>query len=119
MEWNEAQTKTVEIELENEQAVQDMKMLIKLCYSGSYAKEDGEELLDRSTRIYIQSDPPTASEKDTKQNIVNVLAKALGPVNQFFGEGITRTFYYNCFYISLPLKPHVLALSPNVTRCRW
>jgi hypothetical protein len=52
-EWNEAQTKTVEVELENEQAVQDMKLLIKLCYSGSYTKEDGEELLDRSTRMRL------------------------------------------------------------------
>ena len=48
--WNEAQTKTVEVVLEDDQAVQDMKLLVKLCYSGSYTK-NGEELLDRSTRV--------------------------------------------------------------------
>jgi hypothetical protein len=49
-EWNEAQTKTVEVVLENEQAVQDMNLLIKLCYSGSYI-QDEEEPLDVRTRI--------------------------------------------------------------------
>lgn len=49
-EWNEAQTKTVEISLENNQAVHDMKLLLELCYGGSYIY-DGEELLDASTRI--------------------------------------------------------------------
>lgn len=42
-EWNEAQTKTVEVVLENDQAVEDMKLLIKLSYSGNYAR-DGENL---------------------------------------------------------------------------
>jgi len=51
--WNEAQSRTEEIELENEQAVEDMKLLVKLFYSGSYTKEDGEELLDRSTRMRL------------------------------------------------------------------
>jgi len=39
--WNEVQTKMAEVVLEKEQAVQDMKLLIMLCYSGSYTK-DGE-----------------------------------------------------------------------------
>jgi hypothetical protein len=51
-EWNEAQTKTVEVVLENDQAVEDMKLLIKLCYSGSYTN-DGEELIDRTTRMRL------------------------------------------------------------------
>ena len=51
-EWNEAQTKTVEINLENDQAVQDLKLLLKLCYSDSYIKDE-DELLDRSTRIRL------------------------------------------------------------------
>lgn len=45
-------TKTVEVVLENDQAVQDMKLLIKLCYSGSYIREGGE-LLDRSIRMRL------------------------------------------------------------------
>lgn len=177
-EWNEAQTKTVEIELKNEQAMEDMKLLIKLCYSGRYTKEDGEELLDRSTRMRLaflgnafemedcvseclasladdlapsnvltildnvpeglrghetmkgvtakvievladtlntitQSDPPTASETRKKQELGDALAKALGPVNHFWGQSICAkdlgsldTTYDTC----LPLKTHILAL---------
>jgi len=44
-EWSEAQIKTVEIVLANDQAVQNMKLLIKLSYSGSYIYDE-EELLD-------------------------------------------------------------------------
>ena len=51
-DWNEAHTKTVEVVLKDDQAVEDMKLLIKLCYSGSYTK-NGEELLDRSTRMRL------------------------------------------------------------------
>jgi len=51
-EWNEPQTKTVEVVLKNEQAVQNMNLLIKLCYFGSYTK-DAEELLNRSTRMRL------------------------------------------------------------------
>ena len=51
-EWKEAQSKTVEISLESDQAVQDMKVLLKLCYGGSYIY-DGEELLNTSTRIRL------------------------------------------------------------------
>jgi len=51
-EWTEAQTKTVEVVLENDQAVQYLKLLIKLCYSGTYTK-DGDESLDRSTRMRL------------------------------------------------------------------
>ena len=177
-EWNEAQTKTVEIVLENDQAVQDMKLLIKLCYSGSYTKEGGEGLIDRSTRMRLaflgnafemedcvseclasladdlapsnvltilddvpeelrghetmkgvtakvievladtlntitQSDPPTASETRKKQELGDALAKALGPVNHFWGQSICAkdlgcldTTYDTC----LPLKTHILAL---------
>lgn len=50
--WNEAQTKTIEVALQNEQAVQDMKMLIKLCYFDSYIRDAGE-LLDRDMRIRL------------------------------------------------------------------
>jgi len=51
-EWNEAQTKAVEVVLEDDQAVQDMKLLIKQCYSGSYI-QDEEELLDLRTRMRL------------------------------------------------------------------
>ncbi len=34
-----------------------------------------------------ESDPPTDSEKDTNQDMVDALVKALGPVCQLFGEG--------------------------------
>ncbi len=51
-EWAESQTKTVEVTLESEQAVEDLKLLIKLCYSGSYTKEGGK-LLDRTTRMRL------------------------------------------------------------------
>ena len=44
-EWSEAKIKTVEIVLANDQAVQNMKLLIKLSYSGSYIYDE-EELLD-------------------------------------------------------------------------
>ena len=66
------------------------------------------EVLTGSLNTMTQSYPPTASEKDTKQRIADALATALGPVNQFFGEGT-----YSCFYTCLPLKPHILALSPG------
>jgi hypothetical protein len=42
----------VEVVLENDQAVEDMKLLIKLCYSCSYIR-NGEELLDRRTRMRL------------------------------------------------------------------
>jgi hypothetical protein len=66
------------------------------------------EVLTGSLNTMTQSYPPTASEKDTKQRIADALATALGPVNQFLGEGT-----YSCFYTCLPLKPHILALSPG------
>jgi hypothetical protein len=177
-EWNEAQTQTVEVVLENEQAVQDMKLLIKLYYSVSYIR-DGGELLGRSTRMRLaflgnafemhecvseclgsltedltpanvlsaldevpeelcgheampivtakvvallgdmldkctQSDPPTAIQKEPKSAIVNTLVKALGLVDKLFDQGKWIKFFDNSFYTCLPLKPHVLALSPTV-----
>ena len=177
-EWNEAQTKTVEVVLENDQAVEDMKLLIKLCYSGSYTN-DGEKLIDRTTRMrlaflgnafeikscvweclrspiddlnptnalttlddvpeelrgheamarvtvkiieilavmideWTPSDPPAATDKETKQKIVTPLASALGPVHRLFGESSCLNFHVATFYAYLPLKPHVLALPLTV-----
>lgn len=42
----------MEVVLEDEQAVRDMRLLIKLCYSGSYIR-DGGEPLDRSMRMRL------------------------------------------------------------------
>jgi hypothetical protein len=80
-EWNEAQTKTVEVELENEQAVQDMKLLIKLCYSGSYTKEDGEELLDRSTRMRLAFLGNAFEMEDCVAECLASLVEDLTPTN--------------------------------------
>jgi len=173
----------VEILLENEQAVKDMKLLLKLCYSGSYIK-DGDELLDRSTRIRLAfwgnafemeecvrecleflvenmtstdaltilddvprelhghkamksvtakvvdvladkidkmalSGPPIALQKHMKENFANALAKALGPVANFLLIFSWRSGKLDSFYTCLPLKPHVLALSPTVMEAPW
>jgi len=62
---------------------------------------------------YTQSNPPTAGETRTKQDLGNALAKALGPVGHFFGQSSCINRIANTLYSCLPLKPHVLALSPK------
>lgn len=76
---------------------------------------------------------PTAPQTQTIQKFANALAKVLGPVAQFFNESswisgldnlaftwqspdrvLSRPMEDKSFYTCLPLKPHVLALSPTV-----
>ena len=51
-EWREAGTRTVDITLEDEQAVADFQLMLKLSYSASYTK-DGLVPLDRETRLRL------------------------------------------------------------------
>lgn len=83
-EWAESQTKTVEVTLESEQAVEDLKLLIKLCYSGSYTKEGGG-LLDRSTRMRLAFLGNAREMQDCVSECLGSLADDLTPANVLTG----------------------------------
>ena len=51
-QWTEATTRRMELTVEDEQELEDLKLLIKLCYSDSFA-HDGGRLLPWATRVRL------------------------------------------------------------------
>ena len=51
-EWAEAAERRVELTLEDEQELEDLKLLIKLAYTDSYTR-DGGKLLSFDTRLWL------------------------------------------------------------------
>jgi len=72
------------------------------------------EVLGDALDKWTESDPPTASQIDLKQKTIDALAKALGPVHLYTGEGRWLKSPDDSFYTCLPLNPPVLALSSKV-----
>lgn len=50
-EWTEATERRVELEVENEDGLEELKLLIKLSYTNSYTHDELGELLPISTRL--------------------------------------------------------------------
>jgi len=56
-EWAESGEGRVEVTVPNEQAVEDLRLLIKLCYSDSFAYDEGQLLLfDARVRLGLLAD---------------------------------------------------------------
>ena len=62
---------------------------------------------------WTESDPPTATQKNRKQKLVNALAETLGPVDKLCEQSEWLKYFDKSFYTCLPLKPYVLALPPT------
>lgn len=79
--YQEAQTKTVEITLADKEAVEDLKLLIKLSYGASYMR-DGDALVPRATRPRLLHLANASEFRDALTEILPSLGEDLSSLEE-------------------------------------
>jgi hypothetical protein len=77
-EWAEAAARRVELTVLDQQAVEDLKLLIKLSYSDSYVLADGEKLLPLDSRLRLAVRADSLEFVEAADQIVESLPLELG-----------------------------------------